>query len=1197
MEPLSAMGGRVVPKLHLINVGADSDTRYSNHTPSGGSVSERLSHRPSRRQPETPTTSRVGKVMPTRVSGASIEFLETAVLPPMQLRPAAATPSTSSSSSRQAKQAIEADSTSGSKNHRDSEAEFQVLHPAIDKMADERGEDLARLLLSRWSIHSGEEQFASISLFCEMKLNEAKRMASWAEAPNRFYTVVCCQLLEKYISRIATSKTSHNNVDPVAATVGQSIAFLRRIHAELVASIFLPPTQTQVQDHAVTGGGLDYEHRTPYFTEFKRLRRKTQALVTTVRERESTRTTRQQLPGRVSKLITYLAKRQDRQTLALTFRGWANSMAAQRQIRALKIQAFQCMQKTNLTTWFRVWRIEALRRAYHRESADYQTMLSVTAASLSRKDIAIAEAEAKVKSMARIIDSLTESNKQLSYRVDHLENLSAAAAFASGGDGGANNHGLSDNDNGRRHDSDNGNFSPGRRREANYERIDTMLSQDDERMDRTNRMLLETMFGMARMVETCAIQMSKDMMDSLEYQLDGSVLQHLAEMIQTENELKAKADAAEGSTSLSSIHFSKSIGGRTLTALTTTPSRAAAARPARPSAVTVRDLAQMPIDTLLLYWFRMHLSLSSSVEKPADRTVKNFTSDLADGRRISFLLHRLFPSWFDASMVHELDVDQRLQNIATFHERVQPPLPQVVTSDSIHAGSGTENITFVAMLFGTAVGTVRKLNMEKQRGDFLNIVTTWRRVRGLLLEVKRMNDNYDAGMVAHLLKEMRTCETLFKQLHSELNQIAVTSNEASSALSQIAYKVLAITWSCVRARDIHPNAPLGLVDERTHERIREFSRVDSSCIRNLLVHDTEIAFNLLNQSVGRKGSSTTQVMVTGSTMPPFVPERDVDIATAAVRRALLAYSKDLNDIFKHYSASGGAGSLAAMSLTEFNKLIKDCFTGDKHITQQVVDNVYRAALHLDSILSGATNELPSGITATSVIPTKAAENGSDEVTEAEPELSGRQFADALVRLAAIKYAPMPAPRGPARGGHARAAPTPTLPLDERFRLLMEQDILPNALRSQRELFRAEVAQPKVREVFQRHKPVLQRIFRYYASMHAIREQNSTLSLSAFIVMARDCKLIGSFVTEHTLKQVLVNLQRDDGSSPAPATGTISTEAELEMLRADFSDFQEALAALTEYVICNPYVALHKRVDQFLQEMLLPRARQKKKPGE
>ncbi|KAG6961090.1 hypothetical protein JG687_00007858 [Phytophthora cactorum] len=761
----------------------------------------------------------------------------------------------------------------------------------------------------------------------------------------------------------------------------------------------------------------------------------------------------------------------------------------------------------------------------------YEVAIDFDHPSARRKDIAIAEAEAKVKSMARIIDSLTESNKQLSYRVDHLENLSAAAAFAGSGDGGGDNRGFSENDTGRRHDGDNGN-SPGRRREANYERIDTLLTQDDERMDRTNRMLLETMFGMARMVETCAIQMSKDMMDSLEYQLDGSVLQHLAEMIQTENELKAKADAAEGSASLSSLHFRKSAGGRTSSALATTSSLAAA-RPARPRAVTVRDLAQMPIDTLLLYWFRMHLSLSSSVEKPVDRTIKNFTSDLADGRRFSFLLHRLFPSWFDAS------------NIATFHERVQPPLPQVVTSDSIHAASGTENIAFVAMLFGSAVGTVRKLNMEKQRGDFLNIVTTWRRVRGLLLEVKRMNDNYDAGMVAHLLKEMRTCETLFKQLHSELDQIAVTSNEASSALSQIAYKVLGITWSCVRARDIHPNAPLGLVDERTHERIREFSRVDSSCIRDLLVHDSENAFNLLNQSVGRKSSTTTHVIVSKSVMPPFVPERDVDIATAAVRRALLAYSKDLNDIFKHYSASGGAGSLAAMSLTEFHKLIKDCFTGDKHITPEVADNVYRAALQLDSSLTGG---------ACGPSPSATPENGSDEVNEGEQELSGRQFADGL-------------------------------------------DILPHALRSQRELFRAEVAQPKVREVFQRHKPELQRIFRYYASMHAIREQNSTLSLSAFIVMARDCKLIGSFVTEHTLKQVLVNLQRDDGNSSTPATGAVSTEAELEMLRADFSDFQEALAALTEYVICNPYVALHKRVDQFLQEMLLPRARQKKKSGE
>lgn len=65
--------------------------------------------------------------------------------------------------------------------------------------------------------------------------------------------------------------------------------------------------------------------------------------------------------------------------------------------------------------------------------------------------------------------------------------------------------------------------------------------------------------------------------------------------------------------------------------------------------MTIRDLAHMPVDALLLYWFRMNLQLSTSVEKASDRTIKNFTSDLTDGRRFSFLLHRLFPTFFDAT--------------------------------------------------------------------------------------------------------------------------------------------------------------------------------------------------------------------------------------------------------------------------------------------------------------------------------------------------------------------------------------------------------------------------------------------------------------------------------------------------------------------------------------------------------------------
>lgn len=92
MEPLSATGGRVVPKLHLLNAGTDTDNRFSNNAAYGGSVSERLPHRPTRRSLEPSTAGRVGKVMPARVSAASMEFLESPVLPPMKLRPMAGSP-------------------------------------------------------------------------------------------------------------------------------------------------------------------------------------------------------------------------------------------------------------------------------------------------------------------------------------------------------------------------------------------------------------------------------------------------------------------------------------------------------------------------------------------------------------------------------------------------------------------------------------------------------------------------------------------------------------------------------------------------------------------------------------------------------------------------------------------------------------------------------------------------------------------------------------------------------------------------------------------------------------------------------------------------------------------------------------------------------------------------------------------------
>lgn len=142
--------------------------------------------------------------------------------------------------------------------------EFRVLHPSLDAN-DETGE-LSRLLLSKWSIDAGEDTFASISLFCEVKFNEAKRMAAWVEAPNQFFATVCCQLLAKYIDRIAATNGNGNLDLGVGCSagngngLGHSAELLRRILEELGNAIFLPAKG------ATSSCPTNYDNRVPYFT-------------------------------------------------------------------------------------------------------------------------------------------------------------------------------------------------------------------------------------------------------------------------------------------------------------------------------------------------------------------------------------------------------------------------------------------------------------------------------------------------------------------------------------------------------------------------------------------------------------------------------------------------------------------------------------------------------------------------------------------------------------------------------------------------------------------------------------------------------------------------------------------------------------------------------------------------------------------
>lgn len=207
--------------------------------------------------------------MPPRVSTATVEYLESPKLPPMlqrQLKPESSASLSSSPHRQSTNRSSTVDSPTSS-----SLDEFRVLHPSLDlNLNDENGE-LSKLMLSKWSVDAGEDAFASISLFCEVKFNEAKRMAAWVEAPNRFFATVCCQLLAKYIDRIAATNdpgVGYNNSSSACSDngngngLGHSAELLRRILDELANAIFLPVKGGTVGSSCPT----NYDNRVPYFT-------------------------------------------------------------------------------------------------------------------------------------------------------------------------------------------------------------------------------------------------------------------------------------------------------------------------------------------------------------------------------------------------------------------------------------------------------------------------------------------------------------------------------------------------------------------------------------------------------------------------------------------------------------------------------------------------------------------------------------------------------------------------------------------------------------------------------------------------------------------------------------------------------------------------------------------------------------------
>lgn len=139
----------------------------------------------------------------------------------------------------------------------------------------------------------------------------------------------------------------------------------------------------------------------------------------------------------------------------------------------------------------------------------------------SRKEAQISEQQATIASMTKFIESLNETNDQLKRQIQQSESMSHLPRVE---------YNLDYLQPFRKQTVEVGNTDQQGIFVCTPQK-DLVEEADDNNLLRINRMLTEMLFAMARTVESCAIQMTKDTIESLEAQYDGSALQDLAEAV------------------------------------------------------------------------------------------------------------------------------------------------------------------------------------------------------------------------------------------------------------------------------------------------------------------------------------------------------------------------------------------------------------------------------------------------------------------------------------------------------------------------------------------------------------------------------------------------------------------------------------------------------------------------------------------
>jgi len=284
-----------------------------------------------------------------------------------------------------------------------------------------------------------------------------------------------------------------------------------------------------------------------------------------------------------------------------------------------------------------------------------------------------------------------------------------------------------------------------------------------------------------------------------------------------------------------------------------------------------------------------------------------------------------------------------------------------------------------------------------------------------------------------------------------------------------------------------------------------------------------------------------------------INEEVLDEECAAIKAVLKNRIRDLKRIFGFYAAAGDGGPATSMDNGEFWKLVKDCklqvdtFKGEKRrekLPSVRVDLIFQAC----------------NIDYTQV--------GADRIASDDGEMDATEWVEGLVRLSV----------------YARTKGSVASRLDK----LMNVEILPNACSLDIDVFRERLNGDRVKDTLQMHKMNMKPIFVAYAAdddtdggVESLESMNS----NELVTYGRELDLVGAppSLSERGIKTLFAYCQQEEEETEEDEGETQSDSEQV------YSEFMETNAAIGSQMRPDPYNVLEIRIDQFLCEMIHPKA--------